>query len=186
MARTESASLVVSIIDQATGAARKIASSITGIGSAARGVSGTLTDRLERSLAGNQRNLDQLRGRMIDAAASAWALQRALSAPINAAMAFESAMADVTQVVDFGGSAGIKAFQKDLLDLSARLPVAVTGLAEIAAAAGQAGIGGDELIKFTEGAAKVGVAFDIAAGKAGDALAKLRTGLGDSTHQTYA
>lgn len=179
------ASLQLKLIDDISAPARRASESLRKIGAVAQGFSGAFTGRLERSLAGQQRHLDQLRGRMIDAAAGAWALQRALSAPINAAMAFESAMADVTKVVDFGGSAGIKAFQKDLLDLSARLPVAVTGLAEIAAAAGQAGIAGNELTKFTEGAAKVGVAFDIAAGKAGDALAKLRTGLGYSTDQTF-
>lgn len=179
------ASLQLKLIDDISAPARRASESLRKIGAVAQGFSGAFTGRLEGSLAGQQRALDQLRGRMIDAAAGAWALQRALSAPINAAMAFESAMADVTKVVDFGGSAGIKAFQKDLLDLSARLPVAVTGLAEIAAAAGQAGIAGNELTKFTEGAAKVGVAFDIAAGKAGDALAKLRTGLGYSTDQVF-
>ncbi|MBS7545723.1 phage tail tape measure protein [Ancylobacter oerskovii] len=164
---------------------------IDGVSAPAKAVSGVL-GRLDKTLKGfaarrdavNQR-VDQMRGRMIDATASAWALQRALSAPIQSAMAFESAMADVTKVVDFGGNAGIAAFKKDLLDLSARLPVAVTGLAQIAAAAGQAGIAGEELAKFTEGAAKIGVAFDISAGAAGDAMAKLRTGLGYSTDQVF-
>lgn len=179
------ASLQLKLIDDISAPARRVSESMKKLQAGFTSFSGSLTGRLERSLAGQQQRLDQFRGRMIDAAAGAWALQRALSAPISAAMAFESAMADVTKVVDFGGSAGIKAFQKDLLDLSARLPVAVTGLAEIAAAAGQAGIAGNELTKFTEGAAKVGVAFDIAAGKAGDALAKLRSGLGFGTDQVF-
>jgi len=39
--------------------------------------------------------------------------------------------------------------------------LSVNGLAEIAAAAGQAGIAGADLVRFTEAAAKIGVAFDI-------------------------
>ncbi|WP_371347838.1 phage tail tape measure protein [Ancylobacter sp. IITR112] len=185
MARSETASLIVSLIDKVTVPARKAAASIRGIGAAAKLVDGTMAGRLSASLEANSRHLDVLRGRMVEATATAWALQRALAAPIQSAMAFESAMADVTKVVDFDGAAGLAAFKKDLLDLSARLPVAVTGLAEIAAAAGQAGIAGAELAKFTEGAAKIGVAFDISAGAAGDAMAKLRTGLGYSTDETF-
>jgi TP901 family phage tail tape measure protein len=169
----KTASLQLRLIDGVSGPAKEIGGVLGRLNAAVTG------------FAANQRSMDQLRGRMLDAAASAWALQRALSAPIKSAMAFESAMADVTKVVEFGTPEGMVAFKKELLDLSARLPVAVTGLAEIAAAAGQAGIAANELVKFTEGAAKIGVAFDIAAGTAGDAMAKLRTGLGYSTDQVF-
>lgn len=183
MARTETAQLIVTLLDRVTAPARKAAGALRGIGTAARGVDGTLTGRLSAALDRNQRQMDRMQGRMLDAAASAYALSRAISAPVRSAMEFESAMADVTKVVDFGSRDAVRAFEKDLLALSARLPVAVSSLAKIAAAAGQAGIAGDELLKFTEGAAKVGVAFDISADAAGDAMAKLRTGLGYSTDQ---
>ncbi|HSI42115.1 MAG TPA: phage tail tape measure protein [Xanthobacteraceae bacterium] len=185
MARTESATLVVGLLDKVTGPARQVAGSIRGIGNAAREVDRTVVGRLNAALDANSRRMDMMRARMLDAVASAYALSRALGAPVRSAMEFESAMADVTKVVDFGPGDAVKRFEKDLLDLSARLPVAVSGLANIAAAAGQAGIAGAELLKFTEGAAKIGVAFDISAASAGDALAKLRTGLGYSTEQVF-
>ena len=101
--------------------------------------------------------------------------------PVQAARAFESAMGDVTKVVDFPTPQAFKDFQAALVEMSKTVPLSVNGLAQIAAAAGQAGIAGDDLIPFTEAAAKIGVAFDISADQAGEALAKLRTALGLST-----
>ena len=64
---------------------------------------------------------------------------------------------------------------KDVLELSTRIPMAVDGLANIVAAGGQAGIAREDLLKFAEAAAKMGVAFDITADQAGDMMAKWRT-----------
>ena len=64
---------------------------------------------------------------------------------------------------------------KDVLELSTRIPMAVDGLANIVAAGGQAGIAQEDLLKFAEAAAKMGVAFDITAEQAGDMMAKWRT-----------
>ena len=64
---------------------------------------------------------------------------------------------------------------KDVLELSTRIPMAVDGLANIVAAGGQSGIAREDLLKFAEAAAKMGVAFDITADQAGDMMAKWRT-----------
>ena len=58
-----------------------------------------------------------------------------------------------------------------------RLSLTPEGLAEMAAAAGQAGIKGNELTRFVEDAAKTMVAFDISSEEAGNGLAKLRANL---------
>lgn len=93
----------------------------------------------------------------------------------DAAVKFESSMADVRKVVDFDSPEQFKQMGKDILDLSTRIPMAAEGLAEIVAAGGQSGIARDELLGFAESAAKMGVAFDITAEQAGDMMAKWRT-----------
>lgn len=122
------------------------------------------------------------------------AVGTALTKSTKAAIDFESSFADVEKVLGGEGKlddTGLQALQQDIIDLSTRdIPIAAEGISNIVAAAGQAGIGGqllaagdvegarEEIVRFTESAAKVGVAFDISAGEAGTALAKLRTGLG--------
>lgn len=93
----------------------------------------------------------------------------------DAAVKFESSMADVRKVVDFDSHEQFKQMGKDILDLSTRIPMATEGLAQIVAAGGQSGIARDELLGFAESAAKMGVAFDITAEQAGDMMAKWRT-----------
>lgn len=94
---------------------------------------------------------------------------------VDAAVKFESSMADVRKVVDFDSPEQFKQMGKDILDLSTRIPMAAEGLAQIVAAGGQSGIARDELLGFAESAAKMGVAFDITAEQAGDMMAKWRT-----------
>lgn len=77
-------------------------------------------------------------------------------------------------------------FAADLFALSRNIPISVNGLAEIAAAAGQAGIAGQDLIRFTEAASKIGVAFDISADQAGGSMANLMTALGLSIDETIS
>lgn len=93
----------------------------------------------------------------------------------DAAVKFESSMADVRKVVDFDSPEQFKQMGKDILELSTRIPMAAEGLAQIVAAGGQSGIARDELLGFAESAAKMGVAFDITAEQAGDMMAKWRT-----------
>lgn len=111
------------------------------------------------------------RGELFDTVA----LTAAVAAPVNVAMNFESAMADVRKVVDFEAPGQFKAMSKDILDLSTKIPVAADGLAQIVAAGGQAGIERENLTKFAEDAAKMAVAFDITADEAGQKMATWRT-----------
>lgn len=180
MANNLTSSLIVRLIDQVTAPARSISKSILGIQDAMRPGAGAagFSDRLTAAIDRNNAAMDAARGRMFDSLAAGYALKTALTAPINAAANFESAMADVRKVVDFATEGEFMAFRNELLALSRQLPVSVEGLAQIAAAAGQAGIAQKDIIAFTEAAAKVGVAFDISADQAGDAMAKMMTGLG--------
>lgn len=182
MANTLTSSLIVRLIDKVSAPARNVAGALMGIERAASGKGfGT---RLSDAMARNSAALDKARGNLFDAAAGFYVLKNAITGPVKEAMAFESAMADVKKVVDFASPEGFKDFQKQLMDLSKTVPMSVNGLAQIAAAAGQAGVAESDLIKFTEAAAKIGVAFDISADQAGDAMAKMQTALGLSLQDT--
>lgn len=170
--------LIMEVVDRVTGPARSMSNSILGIGEAGGGAA-SFGDRLNAAIERNNSALDAARGRLFDAAAGFYAIRSAIAAPIRDAAAFESAMADVRKVVvDFANEKEFAAFKQGLIDLSREVPFTVNGLAAIAAAAGQAGIAGDDLVRFTQAAAKIGTAFDISAEEAGDSIAKLMTGLG--------
>lgn len=95
--------------------------------------------------------------------------------PAQKAMQFESAMADVKKVVDFDSPQQFKEMEKDILRLTRTLPMTAEELSQIVAAGGQSGIAKNELIDFADSAAKMGIAFDISADKAGDMMAQWRT-----------
>lgn len=113
----------------------------------------------------------RMRGKMLGAVAAA----ATLAAPVKLAVDFESAMADVRKVIDFETPQQFKEMGRDILSLSQRIPMTARGLADIVAAAGQAGIARNELLSFAESAAKMGVAFDITAEQAGQMMAQWRT-----------
>lgn len=122
----------------------------------------------QQQIAASQSNT---RGQIFDTVA----LAASFTAPIRAAMAFESQMADVRKVVDFPTPEAFQGMSNELLNMSTRIPIAADGLAQIAAAAGQSGIPLKDIANFTQDAAKMGVAFDITADQAGDMMAKWRT-----------
>lgn len=131
---------------------------------------------------------------------AAKAMATATSAAITAitvdaakkAIEFEGTMADVAKVVD-----GLRdqngAFTKSyyemsdaLLNMSKSIPMTADALGQIMASAGQAGIASEDLTKFIETAAKMGVAFDTTAEQAGEWMATWRTALNLSQTQVAA
>jgi TP901 family phage tail tape measure protein len=181
--------LVIELLDRVTSPARRAANALAGISNTVRETNGqpiTFGDRLNAAITRNNRALADARGGLVDAVASFYALRSAIGAPIQAASDFESAMADVAKVVDFPSPEAFAQFQQDLFALSRDIPIAVTGLADIAAAAGQAGIAGQDLIRFTDAAARIGVAFDISAEQAGGSMANLMTALGLTIDETVS
>jgi TP901 family phage tail tape measure protein len=124
----------------------------------------------QEKLQANAATRRELHGQMLGTVATF----TAVAAPVKLAIDYESAMADVKKVTNFDAP-GFKQFSDDMLKLSTRIPMSAEGLAKIAAAAGQAGIAESELLRFTEDAAKMAVAFDISAEEAGSAMTGLRT-----------
>lgn len=132
----------------------------------------TTSAELERQqkLQANTAKRQELHGQILGTVASF----SAVAAPVKLAIDYESAMADVKKVTSFDAP-GWAQFNDDLLKLSTTIPMSAEGLAKISAAAGQAGIAKEELLRFTEDAAKMAVAFDISAEQAGSAMTGLRT-----------
>lgn len=129
----------------------------------------TALERQEKFQA-NAAKRRELHGQILGTVASAMTV----AVPIKLAIDYESAMADVKKVTNFDAP-GFKQFSDDLLALSTRIPMTAKGMAEIAAAAGQAGIAEEEMLRFVEDAAVMAVAFDISAQEAGSAMTGLRT-----------
>lgn len=98
---------------------------------------------------------------------------KVMQAPITSAIDFENSMADVKKVVDFKNEGEVKSFSKEIIKLSRQIPMSVNELATITASGGQLGIAKNDLLEFTNLAAKIGVAFDITAQSAGDSIGKL-------------
>jgi len=101
----------------------------------------------------------------------------------GAAMRFESAFADVRKVVD-ATDQQFAEMQKNIRSLATTLPTTATDLAALYAAGGESGIATADLNEFALMAARVGIAFDLSAGEAGESLAKLKTQLGLSIGET--
>ena len=132
------------------------------------------TEALTRAQQAQASNLEQrsaYRAQLMDAVA----LGGALYGLVQPAVQFESVMADVKKVVNFDTPDQFGQMSKDVLELSTRIPMAADGIGAIVAAAGQAGIAREELLRFAEDAAKMGVAFDLSGEQAGAAMTGLRT-----------
>lgn len=93
--------------------------------------------------------------------------------PVKASIEFESAMADVKKVVNFDTPQQFKEMERDILKMTRKIPMAGKDIAAIVAAGGQSGVARENLTGFAENAAKMGVAFDMAAGQAGESMATL-------------
>lgn len=132
-------------------------------------------NRLERFNRKHEQALSTMRGIGAASAAAMAAVGYGIKSSVNEAIKFESALAEVKKVVDFDSPEGLVNMRRELENLSTQVPIAFDGLAKIAAAAGQSGIAADEIVKFTEAAAKMGTAFDISAEEAGQAMAEMRT-----------
>ncbi|MBM3273356.1 phage tail tape measure protein, partial [Candidatus Kaiserbacteria bacterium] len=131
------------------------------------------TDALTHAQQAQARNLENrsaYRAQMMDAVA----LGGALYGLVQPAVQFESVMADVKKVVNFDTPEQFGQMSKDVLLLSTRIPMAADGIGAIVAAAGQAGIAREELLRFAEDAAKMGVAFGLSGDQAGAAMTGLR------------
>lgn len=165
--------LILRLVDRATGPLKAV---VGGLKGAARAV--TEFDSRGGIEANNQR-IQAYRSEALEAAALGYSLYAAVQPAID----FESALSDVAKVVSFDTAGGFKSLSDGILGLSKSIPITAEGLAQIVAAAGQANVVDSllpdaeqnaQLEQFAADAARMGVAFDIGAGQAGEAMAGLR------------
>ncbi|MDR1510426.1 MAG: phage tail tape measure protein [Synergistaceae bacterium] len=137
----------------------------------------------QRELAEVQGKIDSARGRLAGAKGKIITSAAPLLAMVRlskTAMDAESAMANIRKVVEFDAGREVeqlKEMKEGYFDLSKRIPMTAVDLMKIGESAGQLGIPKDEILGFTEDAAKMGVAFDISAEHAGATMASWRTAL---------
>ncbi|WP_223811735.1 MULTISPECIES: phage tail tape measure protein [Pantoea] len=139
----------------------------------------TAVDKLTGPLQGMQRQVKGFKKEMASlskiASTAGFGIAGMFAVPIHEAIEFDEKMSEVRKVVE--GMDDQKAFAKmgrDILDLSSSIPMSADGIAEIVAAAGQAGVAHTELKQFATDAAKTGVAFGMSAEDAGQAMTAWR------------
>lgn len=167
--------LILTLKDQVTAAARSAADSLTGVRKSVKD--------FQSEFAKSQKELVAAGKGLLAAGAGAYAFARGLNSIVGKAREFESAMADVRKVVSFDTAEQFREMGDAIIQMSKALPMSAKGIADIVAAAGQAGIAREELLGFAEAATKIAVAFDMTAEEAGESLAKIKTQLGASTPQ---
>lgn len=111
------------------------------------------------------------------AALAVTALGGALVGSAQSAAAWQTSMTGVAKTTGLGG-ADLAELSDQLLTMSTHMPVAASGLAEIAQAGGSLGIAKEELAGFTEVAAQMGVGFEMSAEQAATAGAKILNAFG--------
>lgn len=127
-------------------------------------------------------------GGFATAGAGSLGIAVAIGAPVavsaKKAMDLEEGMAGVAKVTGLAGRE-LDAMTSRIVDMSTRIPMAAVELSAIAAAAGSAGVGMDrfgrplasrteDILAFTDSAARMGIAFDMSAEDAGSTMAKWR------------
>ncbi|KAB1086495.1 phage tail tape measure protein [Neorhizobium galegae] len=156
--------LRLSLLDQVTGRAKAINSSLNGIRATQGALLGTF-------------------GRIAAFGGAYLGITQGLQTTVGAAMDFESAFADVRKVVD-ATDEQFENMSRTIRQMSTELPIASKDIAALFAAAGESGVATQDLKAFSEMAARVGIAFDLGAGEAGESLAKLKTQLGLTVPET--
>ncbi len=90
---------------------------------------------------------------------------------------FESAMADVKKVTDLSEGHTLEGLKQDILDLSKKLPMTAEEIANIVAEGGKLGLASKKALEFGKTATAMGVAFEMSASEAGEAIGGLMANL---------
>ncbi|EAK9998218.1 phage tail tape measure protein [Campylobacter lari] len=96
---------------------------------------------------------------------------------IKVGIDFESAMADVKKVTELSEGHSLKDFKQDIIDLSKKLPMSAEEIAKIVSEGGKLGLASKEALEFGKTATAMGVAFEMGADEAGEAIGGLMANL---------
>lgn len=136
----------------------------------------------EKSFAGLERSL-QRTGRNLESAGSR--LTQGITLPIvalagvaaKAAIDFESSFAGVRKTVD-ATEREFKQLEQGFRNLAKTMPLSVNEINRVAEAAGQLGVGKDQILAFTETMVKLGATTNLTAEEAATAMAQFANALG--------
>lgn len=112
-----------------------------------------------------------------------YGLAISFASPIQAAIEFESAMADINKVMTFKEADGLKKMEGSIKRLSLEMGLTHLETAKIVEEAAKFGVAEEDLETFTKTAAKMAVAFDITAEMAGNSMAIMSNALGVSANK---
>ncbi len=160
--------LKLSLLDDVTAKARRISGVLNG---------------LQRQNAALMSPLRGIGGQLLAFGGAYLGVTQGIDATAGAAMRFESAFADVKKVVS-ASDEQFENMRRTIKQMSTEIPLTAVDIASIFAAAGESGVATNDLKSFAEMAARVGIAFDMSAGEAGESLAKLKTQLGLTVGET--
>lgn len=173
--------LIMKLVDRITAPSKAVISTLNSISKATQNVGQKGVAWSNRQLDAISKHKTALRGEAMGVAALGYSFFKAMQPAIE----FEKTMAGVSKVLDFDTPQGLKDLEKGILKIttSGGLPMAANQIAEIIEAAGQAGVVDSalpddqeraQLIAFATDAAKMGIAFDLSAEQAGEAMAQWR------------
>lgn len=91
----------------------------------------------------------------------------------KASIEFETAFAGVAKVLDATANTSLQDLNDGIRDLSKRLPQTATEIAGVVEAAGQLGIGADDVLEFTETMIMLGDTTDLSSEQAATAFARI-------------
>jgi len=177
------ASLLIRLATSGEGAVRRAARNIRDLRGATEEQRRTNLGAARAARDAASARQQEARGAVLEAAALAYGFSQSLRPAIE----FESAMADVGKVIDFTAEDSMPALAGVIKRMSTEMPVAASGIADIVASLGQAGLVSDALSdgeriaafeRLARRAAQASVAFGISAKEAGDSLANFQAGAG--------
>jgi TP901 family phage tail tape measure protein len=177
--------LIMRFVDRATAPARAAAGAVGAMGDRVARAGRAAAVASDRMTAAGNGYLQSAQRQAIGLGAQA----AALYALVRPAITAETKLAEIGKVVDFQAPDGLQMLGRDIQNLvtDGGLALSAAGVADIVAAAGQAGLVADnlpdderrrQLIEFAEAAGQMGVAFDISAEQSGVAMATWRKGMG--------
>lgn len=171
-------SLLIRLIDQVSGPAKRVGQSLQTIGDYARELGGGFADavrqgfsaeNIEEATRNAETQLAEARSRLLGALGMAMTL----AAPMMKAGQFDQSIRGLEKVLD-ASETRLAQLRRFALETSTLIPVAARELVELMSEAAQGGVPQEELEAFSLYVARAAVAFDMAGGEIGERFAKLR------------
>lgn len=134
---------------------------------------------MKENLEGMKNNFSSAKDNLRKAMTKTAAFGAAAAVPLKLAIDEESVNAEIAKVANFANDKQKKEVTDSLKKMiTTEIPMSYKEIGQLAAAGAQGGIETVDLSKFSELAAKMGVAFDIEAGEAGQKMANWKAAFG--------